>query len=94
MSFAPSIARINAACERTFGETCALSGVPIVGIYQAPYAGGLGIAALDPTFRTRTLNIGASPYGQILSVPGVGDFVVRRHEPDGAGWSNLVLEAA
>lgn len=94
MGFAGVISRVNAACERTFGESCTLAGSPVVGIYQAPYVSEFGIGATDPSFRTRTVNVPASPYGASLVVPGQGSFVVRKHEPDGAGWSRLVLEAA
>lgn len=87
------MSRVNAACERTFGEDCTLAGAHVVGIYQAPFVAEFGIGSTDPTFRTRTANVPATPYGAALVVPQVGNFVVRRHEPDGAGWSRLVLES-
>jgi hypothetical protein len=93
VAFASVINRINAACERTFGESCTLAGSPVVGIYQAPFVSEFGIGATDPTFRTRSVNVPATPYGASLVVPAVGSFIVRKHEPDGAGWSRLVLES-
>ncbi len=93
MSFSPALQRLNSACERTFGQPCTLAGVSVTGIYQAPFVSEFGIGATDPTFRTRTVNVPATPYGATLAVPDVGSFIVRRHEPDGAGWSRLVLES-
>jgi len=92
VSFASATDRINRACERTFGEVCTLAGVSVTGIYQAPFVEAFGVSNLGPTFKTRTANLPAVPNGQQLVVPGTGTFRVQSHQPDGAGWSTLVLE--
>jgi hypothetical protein len=92
MSFAAAIERVNLACESTFGEPATLNGAPITGIYQAPYAAAFGLASIDPTFRTRTVNA-PNAHGATL-VCTAGTFRVRSAQPDGAGWSSLTLETA
>lgn len=92
MTFAAAIERVNLACENTFGESATLNGAPLVGIYQAQYAGAFGMAAIDPTFRTRTVNA-PTAHGSTL-VCASGTFRVRSAQPDGTGWSVLTLEAA
>lgn len=91
MSFAAAIDRVNQAVQTTFGDPATLDGASLIGIYQAPYIEGFGIASTSPTFRTRTVDA-PSPNGKTL-VCGAGTFTVRSHQPDGAGWSVLVLEA-
>lgn len=91
MSFAAAVDRLNLACESTFGEAATLAGVPIVGIFQAPYVQGLqGIALTDPTFQVRTSQA-PTPFGATL-VCSAGTFRVRSAQPDGTGWSTLLLE--
>jgi hypothetical protein len=92
VSFSPALQRLNSACERTFGQPCTLAGVSVTGIYQAPFVEAFGVSSLSPTFKTRTANLPAVPNGQQLVVPGTGTFRVQSHQPDGAGWSTLVLE--
>jgi hypothetical protein len=95
MTFAAAIDRVNRACENTFGEAATLNGTPLVGIYQAPYVAGFGLATVDPTFRTRTTQAApvASAHGATL-VCAAGTFRVRSAQPDGTGWSTLTLESA
>ena len=54
-------------------------------------AAAFGLAAIDPTFRTRTVNA-PSAHGATL-VCASGTFKVRSAQPDGTGWSVLTLEA-
>lgn len=94
MSFAAAIERVNRACESTFGETATLAGIPLQGIYQAPYAAAYGLASIDPTFRTRTQQTAAVAQAHGLElVCSAGTFRVRSAQTDGAGWSTLTLEA-
>lgn len=91
MTFAAAIDRVNRAVQTTFGDPATLAGQAVIGIYQAPFVEGFGIASTSPTFRTRTADA-PSPNGATL-VCSAGTFKVRSHQPDGAGWSVLVLEA-
>lgn len=93
MVFPAATARLHAACLRTFGVQCTLAGSPITGVYRAPYAEAFGIATTSPTLQVRTADLTVTPNGQAVAVPSEGTFRVARHEPDGTGWSTLVLEA-
>ncbi len=95
MTFAAALDRLNRACESTLGEPATLNGTPLLGIYQAPYVGAFGMASVDPTFKTRTVQAApvASAHGATL-VCAAGTYRVRSAQPDGSGWSTLTLERA
>ena len=77
------------------GTEAVLDGVPVVGIFDAPFVDLSGMASRDPQF---TLPADAAPTVARNSVlviaagPGAGTWRVRTPEPDGTGLVVLPLE--
>lgn len=81
-----------------FGVDGTLAGQPVRGIFDDAYGvasiGPRGMATTGPQYALPTAGIPASPYGAALVVPGKGNYTVIEHQPDGTGWSVLLLERA
>jgi hypothetical protein len=79
-----------------FAVEAVLDGVPVVGIYDAPYAEAFGMATTAPVFRLPDANLCASQASSltIKTGPGAGLWRVRSIEPDGTGVTALSLERA
>lgn len=69
----------------------------VSGIFDAPGTqgalGAYGMASTQPSFSLPTVDVPADPVGLRLTL-GACDYIVAAHEPDGAGQSRLMLEAA
>lgn len=90
--------RVNdAAFRRLSNADAVLGGAVVRGIFDdAPEladVGASGMASEQPVFTLPTSSIFGEPVGQALVVRGA-NYVVAAHEPDGAGVSRLLLEAA
>lgn len=94
MAIRSQLDRLHLAVERVFGAPAddpdTLDGVPVQGVYDAPYADPLDMATSMPSYHLRTAAVAAS-VGSMLSC-AAGIFRVRAVEPDGVGWSVLRLE--
>lgn len=96
-SFAALETRVNAAVlARLANARVLLGGVDVDVIFENPSAtagGGLGMASTAPTVKLLTASVPANPVGQTFDVAGV-TWEIADHDPDGTGWSVLVLERA
>jgi len=54
---------------------------------------GIGMATSQPTIQLLTTAVPANPDRAPVTVKGAS-YVVGMHEPDGSGWSRLLLEVA
>ena len=76
-----------------FGVDGTLDGVPVRVIFDNPYAEALqGIATRMPTAGLPSAQATGVTQQSLLVLPGVGTFRVRSPEPDGTGWTTLMLE--
>jgi hypothetical protein len=78
------------------GVDATLAGVPVRGLFDAPFADALGAANALPTFMLPDA-AAASAHGAPLVIaegPGAGTWRVRSVEPDGTGLTALALERA
>ncbi len=79
-----------------FGEAVTLNGVAGTAIFDADYAvanAGGGVASTAPVLQLRTADVPALPVGKGVVVRGV-NYTIAEHQPDGTGWSLLLLERA
>ena len=61
--------------------------------YSLGSAGLSGMASTQPTLTLPTISVPASPVGLPVVVSG-GSYLIAAHEPDGTGFSRLLLESA
>ena len=98
--FAALEQRTNAAGFRHVSNASGtLAGAPVSGVYDAPYATGVdgGIAGAHPQFALSTGSVPPSWEGEALHITegqGIGHYTVLSHEPDGTGWSVLILQVS
>lgn len=80
-----------------FGQTAIVGGETVSVIFDNGYAlgsvGPIGMASSQPMLTLASANVPADPVGTAVVVGGVS-YTVGAHEPDGAGMSRLLLEAA
>jgi len=72
-------------------------GTAVVGIRAEGYAetafGGVGIQGTAPRFTCIAADVDADPTGKTLAI-GEASYTIMRGEPDGTGFTRLVLQAA
>jgi hypothetical protein len=94
MAISSQLDRLHRAVERVFGAPAdnpdTLDGVPVQGIYDAPYADPLDMATSMPSYHLRTAAVQAQVGSELACCAGI--FRVRAVEPDGVGWTVLRLE--
>lgn len=78
---------------KAWGVDATLAGQPVRVIFDAPGAVAAGAAVLEPQAQLPTAGVPAQPYGAQLVLPQ-GTFKVAEHQPDGTGWSVLLLQKA
>lgn len=67
--------------------------VAVNGIFDAEYEEAVGIEGSSPMFGCATASVNGARHGDSLVVAGVS-YVVRGVQPDGTGWTRLILELA
>lgn len=80
-----------------FGETVTVGGASVQAIFDAAYAfggvGPIGMGSTQPALTLASTSVPADPEGQAAVVRGAS-YTVASHEPDGTGFSRLLLEVA
>lgn len=78
-----------------FASDAVLAGVAVKGIFDRPFAlgiGGLGgFSTTQPVFLMPSQLVPPNPVGQTLTVDGVF-YRIEAVEPDGTGLANLILQ--
>lgn len=67
--------------------------VAVDGIFDAAYEEAADIEGSSPMFACATASVSGARHGDALAVAGIS-YVVRGVQPDGTGWTKLVLELA
>lgn len=67
--------------------------VAVNGIFDAAYEEAADIEGSSPVFGCATASVSGARHGDALVVAGVS-YVVRGVQPDGTGWTRLILELA
>lgn len=85
--------------QRLSNAAGTLAGAPISGMFDGPYAAGVGgaIAGALPQLALATSLVPAAWEGEALHITegqGIGSYTIRNHQPDGLGMSILELELA
>jgi hypothetical protein len=77
-----------------FGVDVVIDGVTVRGIFDNPFVaagGGIGMETTNPTLGLPTENVPSDPIGKTFARGSV-TYEIVGHEPDGTGWSVLILE--
>lgn len=91
LDFAAAVARMDVALESVFGNSAGtLNGASVSGIYKRPGTQSMDVAVHEPTFRLRADVAPGVQEGDQLVIDA-GTFRVREVQPDGTGWTTLVL---
>lgn len=95
--FAKLEQRVNAAAGARLANAVATFGsseLPVIFDDGASVGSvGIGMATTTPVVQLETSSVPAGVEGTSVSVKGTS-YLVAAHEPDGSGWSRLLLEAA
>ena len=80
---------------KEFGDTATIGATPVNGIYEHQYVettiNSVPVAGEHPTFGCAVADLPAYTYGTVLTVDGV-TYKIRNWQPDGTGWTILILE--
>jgi hypothetical protein len=76
-----------------FGVPATLAGASVRVIFEAAGAVLGGMSALQPAVQLPTADVPADYAGAALVVGGL-TYTVAEHQPDGTGWSTLLLQRA
>lgn len=87
----PPFAEPVAAYLAPFGQAAVLDGRAVTVIFDNAYAESLGLATRAPMAQLPTADVANSGQGSTLVI-NTNSYRVRSHEPDGTGWSALMLE--
>ena len=95
--FAALEQRLNSAVlQRTCNATVDFGAGELPAIFDDAAAVGnvgIGMVTSQPSLQMLTASVPANPVEQTVTVRG-NTYVVAMHEPDGSGWSRLLLESA
>lgn len=76
-----------------FGQDATLAGASVRVIFEAAGTVLDGISAVQPAVKLPTAQVPAD-YAGVLLVVGGASYTVAEHQPDGTGWSTLLLQRA
>lgn len=98
-AFAALEAKVNdAVAIRLTNRMVTVSGVSVRAIFDNEFGTtfsttGAEIKTVEPRLQVRTLDLPANVRGTNLVLDGV-NYKVISHQPDGSGWSQLIIERA
>ena len=76
-----------------FGVDATVDGDPVRGIFDAAYAGPLGVSGVTPMLLCAAVDVASATSGTAVVIGSVS-YTVTTPEPDGTGLTRLMLEAA